>query len=370
MSRFARCNKVLYVEPSIDLRSFRQALRQTTFKWTDLWRDLKQNPVRQVRDNLYIFHSPIPISGRRPFDRMTRFIWKRHLASAMRKLGFHPPIVWLSRPNMVSLTTGFGATLVIYHVVDEYQAYLGEDREARRQQQVLEQRLLKSVGLVIVVSEKLLTAKRAFNEHTYLVPNGVDAQAYMQALHSHAPLPPDIAGLPKPVIGYSGLIAARLNLDWLHHLAIRRPDWSIALVGAVDDRRCADELVQLRQLKNVYFLGRKTIDQVPHYVRAFDVCLIPYRVDERAQHASPLKLYDYLATGKPIVTTDFAAAGQFKECVRIAGTQEEFVRQIAEALSEHDADLFRARQRIAVENTWDVRVEQLSAILQSRLAVG
>ena len=370
MSRFARRNKVLYVEPKVYLQKVRRQLRAGSLRCQDLGQEFRQGRVTQVRDNLYVYHSPtyVPISGRFPLDQVTWSLWNGLLKRTMRNLGLSEPIVWLSRPGMVNLVGGFNEKLVIYHVVDEYLSYLKDDDvEARRRQQVLERQMLKRVDLVIVVSENLLRAKRPFNKHTYLVPNGVDYRAYAQAVDSEEPPPPDIAQLPKPVIGYSGLIAARLDLALLEHIATIHPEWSLALVGAIDENHCAAELARLRLIDNVHFLGRKEIDQVPHYVQAFDVCLIPYRVNEHSENVSPLKLYDYMAAGKSIVTTDFPAADRFRDVVRIADSGEEFTRHIEEAVSENDPDLFSKRRRIAAQNTWEKRVGRLSRIIQSHL---
>jgi glycosyltransferase involved in cell wall biosynthesis len=365
MSRFAEQNKVLYVEPKTWFRDARQQWRAGTLGW----QALKQSRVTKAADNLYIYHSPvfIPISGRYPLDHITWFLWKALVRLTMRKLGFYEPIIWLSRPAMVNMIGSFDEKLAIYHIVDEYLSYSRCNVEARRRQQALERQMMGRVDLAIVVSESLLQRKLPLNEHTYVVPNGVDYQAYTRAMQGDEPSPSDIAHLPKPVIGYSGLIGARLDLSLLEHIAATHPEWSVALMGAVDNRGCDAELWRLREANNVHFLGRKEIARVPLYVQAFDVCLIPYQVGERAQNASPLKLYDYMAAGKPIVTTNFSVANQFKEVVRIADTQAEFLRYIEESLAEDGQDLFLKRRCIAAENTWDKRVEQLSNIVQSYL---
>ena len=241
MSRFARHNRVLYVEPKSWLKHVRYQWREGRLGWRDLWQDLRRDRVTRIGDNLYVYHSPtfLPISGRYPVDRVSWFLWSGLLRRNIRTLGIREPIVWLSRPGMVHLIGAFDEALVVYHVVDEYLSYCKDDGEARMQQQALERQMLEKADLVIVVSERLLQAKRAFNRHTYLVPNGVDYEAYAQALESGDPPPPDIAPLPRPVLGYSGLIADRLNLEVLRSVAATHPEWSLVLVGAVDDRRCA-----------------------------------------------------------------------------------------------------------------------------------
>lgn len=369
MSRFAKHNLVLYVEPKTYLKKARHQWRSGSLRWQDFWQDLKQNRVKHVKDNLYIYHSPIflPISGRHPLDKITWFLWKSFLKLTIQRLGLDKPIVWLSRPDMVNLTTGLNAQLTIYHVVDEYLSYTSNNVETQRWLETREQEMLRSVDIVIVVSENLFQAKKPFNQQTYIVPNAVNYQAYSKVLDNSIRLPSDIRLLPKPVIGYSGLVAARLDLALLQYIAKTYPEWSITLVGLVDNRKCATELNELRKMPNVHFLGMKQIDQVPNYVRAFDVCLIPYKVDERAQNSSPLKLYDYMAAGKPTVATDFAAAQLFKNLIYIAQSHQGFAHCIEKALAEDDRDLVLERQRIVAENSWEKRVEQISSIIKPYL---
>lgn len=370
MSRFAQRNRVLYVEPKFYLNQVRRQWREGCLHWRDLWQDVQRNRVAKAGDNLYIYRSPlfVPVSGRYPLDRASWALWRGLLKSTMRKLGFDEPIVWLSRPNMVDLVGALSERLLIYHIVDEYLSYCKDDTEARVRQRAQERQMLGKADLVIVVSESLLQAKRPFNSRTYLVPNGVDCQAYTRALESDEPPPSDIFQLPRPLLGYSGLIADRLDLDLLRYVATTHPEWSLVLVGAVDDRRCGAQLSALRQMANVHFLGQKEIDRVPYYIKGFDVCLIPYAVNERAQNASPLKLYDYMAAGKPTVTTDFPAARQFREVVRIASSCEEFAQYIAQALSEEGDRLSLRRRRIAAQHTWENRVDQLSELIRACLA--
>ena len=367
MSRFSELNKVLYVEPKITLKNLRNQLREGEL--ARFWQDLKQNRLTKVGEKLHIYHNPafIPISGRFPLDKITLFLWVMSLKLTLRKLRFERPIIWLSRPDMVDLVGRFNEKLLIYHVVDEYLSYSGLSEEQRHWLENIEKRMLNRADLVIVVSEKLYQAKRPFNKRTYLVPNGVDYQAYSAAIDSDEQVPIDIAHLPWPVIGYSGLISERLDLKLLYHLASVQPEWSIVLMGEIDARHCAQEIDKLRQIKNIYFWGRKEIGQVPSYVKAFDVCIIPYEMNKLAENVSSLKLYDSLATGKPIVTTDFPAAHQFKDVVRIADTKENFVHYVQESLTENDSDLLEKRRWIASQNTWEDRVKQISELIQSRL---
>jgi len=370
MSRFARCNRVMYVEPVKYLKQVRHLLfSQGSKRRKELFRLAKQNPITKGPNNLYIYRSPafLPVSGRFPFDRITWRAWKSLLRLTLRKLGFQTPIIWLSQPNMENLLGSFNEKLSIYHVVDEYSAYGELDAERQENVKIAEQQILKRADLVIVVSEKLRETKSIFNRHTYLVPNGVDYASYSNAINDDTQVPSDISQLPKPVIGYSGLISRRLDLDLIGYIAKSHPEWSIALIGEVNDGGCESELNKLEEMKNVYFLGNKKIDLVPHYIKNFDTCIVPYKLNEQTQNLSPLKLYDFMAMGKEIVTTDFPIARDFKDVLHIAESKETFVNCIVKTLSEKDKSLFAKRRQIAAQNTWEDRIDTLSNIIESHL---
>lgn len=251
--------------------------------------------------------------------------------------------------------------------MDEYLAYEGISTENRARVEASEQKMLKRADLVIVVSKKLFQSKGSFNKHTYLVPNGVDYASYDRALHSNDPVPADIAQLPKPIIGYSGLISARLDLDLIQDLANTYPDRSFVLMGSVDSRWCEDDMQKLMLMSNVHFLGMKKIDMVPLYVASFDVCIVPYKISKETENLSALKLYDFMAAGKPIVTTNFPAVKEFKDVVYVADSKENFIHCVDKAFQENDDSLSLKRKQMASQNTWDHRVMQLSQVIKGYL---
>ena len=369
MSRFARKNKVMYVEPIYSMYRFRQQQQRERQGIIDFWQACRKARVSKAADNLFIYHSPmfVPIFGRFPLDKISWWVWNLLFKQTMKRLGFTKPIIWLSRPNMSCFIGNFKEKLIIYHVVDEYLSYGEMDVERRAKLEKLEQQVLEKADLVIVVSEKLHATKSVFNKHTYLVPNGVDYASYSKALTDDTPMPSDISQLPKPVIGYSGLISRRLDLGLISYIAKSHTEWSLVLIGEVNDGGCESELNRLREMKNVYFLGIKEITQVPHYVRVFDVCIVPYKLNEQTQNLSPLKLYDFMAMGKEIVTTDFPIAREFKDILHIAESNDSFVNCIKEALAENDEALFTKRRQIAAQNTWEKRVGKLSEIIKYHL---
>jgi glycosyltransferase involved in cell wall biosynthesis len=369
MSQFARHNRVIYVEPVFSIFKLRTYLRQGVKGLKELWKEAARPRLKKTEENVYIYRSPlfVPIFGHFPLNKISWWTWNKLLKNTMKNLGFSKPIIWLSQPNHTNFIGNFDQKLVIYHVVDEYLAYPGVTSEGRIAIERSEKQLLEIADLVIVVSEKLLKTKGVYNQHTCLVPNGVDYKSYEKARLDNGPLPTDIDQLSRPIIGYSGLISRRLDLDLLEQIATKRPAWSLALIGMVNDRGCEPQLERLRQMENIHFLGAKDINLVPYYVKAFDVGIIPYSINEETESLSALKLYDFMAVGMPIVATYFPAVREFERLVYVASSKDHFIQCIQEALIEKNAGKISERRMVASQNTWDKRVLQISSIINSRL---
>jgi len=264
---------------------------------------------------------------------------------------------------MVDLPGYLPAKLTIYHIVDEYSGYGTPSEEKRKKILDKEAELLRTSDAAIVVTPSLLELKSAHNSNTHLVPNAVDFSAYA---HCHAAVPDDMRNIPSPIVGYTGLIAARLDLEMLISAAEAKTDWSFVFIGTVNDDQCKEQMDKLRDIANVHFLGQKPIADTPNYVSHFDVCTIPYADNLRAQHASPLKLYEYAAASKPIVATDFSAAREFGGHVVIVRNVNEFIAACDSCLDlDPSSPSIIENRHFAEENTWEKRVEQVSDIIRS-----
>jgi glycosyltransferase involved in cell wall biosynthesis len=363
MSRFAEHNNVWYVEPPAMLRDLFGMQRKGVSSPPPLHSRL----VSRDPSGVNIFHGPwwLPITGRAPFKSISNRLFLSVLARTARSGSGRRPIVWLSRPAMVDYLEHLDAELTVYHVVDEYSGY-GQPSISEIKFDSKEIELLRKSDTVIVVTPTLFDAKSPYNLNTHVVANAVDFDAYSQP---GLKTPEDMRALEGPVIGYSGLIAARLDLQLLQEAATQRPHWNFVFVGTVNSENCEPALQALSAMPNVYLLGNKPVHEVPHYVQRFDVCVIPYVLNLRAQHSSPLKLYEYAAASKPIVASDFTAARTFDGHVRIAGDTEEFISACEAALLlERSGIEITENRRIAANNTWDHRVEQISGILGNMVA--
>ena len=169
-----------------------------------------------------------------------------------------------------------------------------------------------------------------------------------------------------PILGYSGHTSSRLDLPLLHALAVARPAWQFVFAGSVSDAGCVDELAALRALPNVHFLGLLPVEQVPQFTAACDVGLIPYRVNDETRAISSLKLYEFLAAGKPVVSARVPAAEEHADIVFVVNSSvEAWIAGIEAALASNgDSSAAAARQRVAAANTWDDRVEQISVLVR------
>jgi glycosyltransferase involved in cell wall biosynthesis len=285
------------------------------------------------------------------------------LRNAMKQLGFRDPILWMFAYNAKPLVGKLGETKSIYFCNDAFSLLV--DSKALQQRVVtLEQGLLGSVDTVFTVSEKLSEEKALFHLPVHTIHHGVDIRMFRESLK--APRPADMpAG--SPVIGYSGVIRYMIDLEMIKFLAEQRPGWKFVMVGPVTESgaKFYGQIEALKLLPNVHFLGSKRAEDLPPYINAFDVCLLPYVLGEvSTYYAAPLKFYEYLAAGKPVVST--VGPRQYdRNVVLNCVTKEEVLTAIQEALSKNSPELAAQRMSIAAENSWEQRFHQIDGILST-----
>ena len=363
MSRLARRNRVLFVEPRPYLRQVLRAREPRA-----------SGPrLRHLQDGLHIYRPPqsAPVSGRQPLKALFDARRRRSLLEAMARVGMCRPILWLCRPWQADVVGRYNERLLIYHVVDQYAAYEEEFADqvgGERLQAIaaLDEKMVRQADLTIVTSPALLEAKRGLSPHVHLVRNGVDIAAFAAALSAPSPPPADIAALPAPIVAIAGVVNEKINLALLRDLARARPQWSLAFIGPVSLRFDKHQLEWL-DLPNVHFLGHKPVEMLPHYIAASHVCLMPYKINEWTHHIDPLKMYEYLAAGKPVVSTDIPSARAFSPPLQIAHDTAGFVSGVETALTEASDTQSEAARRLASLHSWEERVEQISALVEEAL---
>ena len=366
MSLFARCNQVLYVEEIPRLKKVVKKVRQGTLSVSDF----KRPPVRQVAESLFVFQYPLlGAHNNRPVLRyLTDWARRSALKKTLTSLKVEKPIVWIHRPEMVDMIDELPDwSMLIYHVVDEYSAYGGQSSASRQRTAEREQKLMEIADVVVVVSDELYKSKSPYNPNTYLVRNGVNFDAFDRALKDDF-LPHVFQTIPQPRLGYSGSIGDRLDFEMLTEVALHHTDWSLVFLGADNvSPRARKQWEALKSLPNVYELGPVSADQVPYFVKGFNVGLMPYIQNNFSHNISPLKLYDYLAAGLPIACIDIPAVQDFAAHIHIAKNPQDFACALKSALADSSEERKRERIDLAKQNTWEARVDQLSKIIERHL---
>jgi glycosyltransferase involved in cell wall biosynthesis len=272
--------------------------------------------------------------------------------------GLRDPITWFVLPHLAPVVGRVGERLSVYYCIDDYSALPDVNEEAIR---ALDAETTRRADLVFVASDTLLAAKKALNPQTQVSPHGVDVDHFARARNGAAP-PADLAGLPRPVVGFFGLIEKWIDLDLVDYLAGQRPGWTFVMIG-----RVAVPPEQVPRRPNVRFLGPRPYETLPEYGGQFDAAIIPYHRNRQVMHSNPLKLREYLAMGKPIVAVSTPEIDKYADVVRVAHTREEFLGHLDAAVADRSPEEARRRVARVAPESWDARLRSVLAVVERRL---
>lgn len=292
-------------------------------------------------------HHPAAVAGWLNRARLQRAM------GILRGRGAQRIIYYIWRPQFAWALQMPGACGSLYHVVDEY-SFSADDPPVSRE----EAALMRTVDRVIVHSPGLMEKRGGFNPATVRIPNGVDFTAFA----SPRSIPADLASIPRPRIGYVGILKKTLDLPLLCELARRHPTWSFVLVGL--NHLTADAEAALREHSNLHLLGMRSHAEVPAYVQHMDVCTLPYVLDGYTKYIYPLKLHEYLATGRPVVASPIRALQEYNGVITLARTAEDWSAALTAALCPVDPREQERRIRVARAHDWDLLVGQIAGLIQ------
>jgi glycosyltransferase involved in cell wall biosynthesis len=295
---------------------------------------------------------------------LAQFTFEQRLRRAQRLLirrGCQKTILYLWFPDFGPALHSIPFDLSCYHIEDEY-SFSPVERPVSE----TERRLIAAVDQVFVVSPGLFEKKGKINPHTVIVPHGVDYRAYATPLAE----PGDLTPIPHPRIGYTGFLKRQLDWALLVQLAQQRPEWSFVFVGPqAPHREVTDAIRTLARLSNVYFLGAKTTHDLTAYPQHFDVCIMPYVLNDYTKYIYPLKLQEYLASGRPVVGSPIRSLQEFAHVLTLARTTDEWLQALRDSLAPHSysAEQIEARRRVACEYDWEQVVQNIARVLCLRL---
>jgi glycosyltransferase involved in cell wall biosynthesis len=349
----ARGHRVLYVESPTHLLTFARRIPSSVARAMACL-----GPPAEVEPNLFVYTPPVVLPYFQRFDfvnNLNAALLAPCVKRAVKHLGLVDPLLWVYPPYAAPLVERLGCGFVIYDCVDEWSSFTGLlKRETVARQ---EARLLKNADVVFVTSSALEESKRPLAARLRLVPNAAEFEHFSKAVNEELETPDELRDLPRPILGFIGGVQYWLDLELLEHVAVCRPEWSLVLVGPVGRLAKVDGL---RSLQNCHLLGLRPYEQLPAYLKAFDVCLNPFKVDETSRSVSPLKLFEYMAAGKRVVSTDMPEVRAFEGLVSIARDRNEFVDLIECELADI-ANAKRTEQIIseAQKHTWEKRFETI-----------
>jgi glycosyltransferase involved in cell wall biosynthesis len=356
MSRLARENRVLFVE-SLGLRQPQLAGRDLARIWRRLRRGFAA--PRKV-DGLHVL-SPLVL----PFHRYgaVRAINHRVLPAlvrrAVRRLGLDRPILWAYVPQAEILIDALEPSLVVYHCVDDIAAQPGIDAVSFR---AAEERFAGRADLVLASSPALATRLRMISSNMLDAPNVADIELFTSAL-TPGPLDGGMAALPSPRIVFTGaIVATKLDISLLLALARARPKWSFAFVGPVGPGDPRTDVSALADEPNVHLLGPRPYAELPLVLRAADAGLIPYRRNQLTDSIFPMKVYEYLAAGLPVVATPLPALADLAD-VATAPDAQGIAELLDEALGGDNPDRRADRSHAAASHSWERRLEEIATAI-------
>jgi glycosyltransferase involved in cell wall biosynthesis len=360
MSRLAqKGHRVLYVERQVGP----EHLGRDPFirkKKLSSWR---QPSLINRSKNLWLLNPPLMLPGRYYFDGINRANQNR-LANAIHRtiedLSFAHPVLWVYPPHSEPLVGSFNEILSIYHCIDYFPA--GTKGRKRSLIEKQENDLLKRVDIIFTHAQALKAHfEQLISKQVHLLPSAADMTLLQSIYHVH----PDIQAIPSPRIGIIGTFDARINSDILNQIALSHTEWHLLLVGRV--RPGFPHLTQLRERKNIHFLGNRPYAEIPLFMAGCAIFLAPYVMNERTQYINPLKIYEYLATGKPVITSPLPEIQNLKPIVSFAENSKEFIDLIKLALSGDTEEKQQARRKQAQSYDWDQRVDYILQIIQKEL---
>jgi glycosyltransferase involved in cell wall biosynthesis len=338
MSRFAAEHRVVFVEEPVYTRE-------------DAFLE-RRSPARNIE--VLRPHTPVKVGG---FHDDQVPVMGRLLEDFLRHHNIRPDVAWLYTPMALPLARRVDARRVVYDCMDELAAF----RNAPRQLVQREQALLHVADLVFTGGPSLYRSKRDRHHAVHCFPSSLDREHFARARRL-APHPAQ-AHLPRPRLGYYGVIDERMDLALLGALAQARPDWQIVMVGPfakVDPKN-------LPRHANIHWMGQRSYEDLPRFLAGWDVCLMPFALNEATRHISPTKTPEYLAAGRPVVSTALTDVVElYGDVVRIARDHAEFIAHCASALEEGEPARMRRERRaeeLLASQSWDRTVERMRALI-------
>lgn len=341
-------------------------LRKPSMNKKDLRRIFKRlvkalRPPKMVQDNIWVW-SPItlPWNNYRCVRTINRAYFKFFLSFWSKIYGFKRPWLWTYNPISTEYIDPADFNKTIYHCVDEIKAQPGMPIEILERE---ERVLLSKSDIVFVTAPKLKENRIKWNDNIHYFSNVADFTHFNRAVVEEFEKPSELQGMDGPIIGFIGAISSyKVDFSLLSKLAETKPSYNIVIIGLVGEGDPSTNIETLTKHKNIHLLGPKDYAILPIYLKFFDVALLPNHINEYTDNMFPMKFFEYLAAGKPVVSVNLKAIQEFNDVVKIGTTQEEFIECIDQVLAGNVADL-NARLNLAQKYTYKSRMDKMLRLI-------
>ncbi len=354
MHRLADQNAVLFVE-SLGLRRPQLASRDLSRMARRLLAGLRG--PREI-DGLHVI-SPlvIPLHRHAAVRAFNQILLRALVRRATRRLGMTDPVLWAYVPQAEMLMQTLKPSLIIYHCVDDIAAQERIDGASFKE---AEERFAKSADIVLASSKPLAQRMRQLSENVIYAPNVADVDLFARALQP-GPVDAALQALPSPRIVFTGaIVSIKVDFDMVVALARLRREWSLVLVGPIGPGDPTTDVSPLRAEPNIHLIGHRPHDRLPEVLRGADVGLIPYLINRLTSSIFPMKVYEYLAAGVPVVATPLPSL-QGVSGIATAADAAGIAAAIEQALAASGEQHRRERSEQASKHSWDKRLDEIGA---------
>jgi len=334
---------------------------------------LKHNRKPRVEADGVMFYRPLTLGTygtnfKFPFlAKIDRILVKSQINKVIKKLNLteYIKITYINKVQQYYLMNLLECNCQIYEVTDEYLVQPGESKvdiakSQTRKIKHAEATILSQANIVFASSANLCESRKLLNNNTYYIPNTADFHHFNKSTYPATIVPTEVLKIAKPRLGYIGNINELIDIELLDEILNQNNNYSIILIGNINGKKKFKNSLQFTKFlarPNVHYLGYKDYSKLPDYLKGIDICLLPFKNCEWMQNSFPNKIFQYMASGKPIVSTDFPAIRSAAKFAYIASDKCQFIEYLKEALREYDPIKIQNRINYAKANSTEARAK-------------
>lgn len=306
--------------------------------------------LQRVKEGFWVFTPvAVPIGRSELLGRLHDLFLLFQLRLLMLCFHIRRPIVFATTPMYGRIIGRLRGKPTIYYYSDDYAAY--REIKHKRKIEQLDMLTLAAADHVFCASLAITERVSKRGRQAHYLPHGVNFKLFNGALTTERAKPWDLAGIPKPIIGYFGSLTDSNDIELIEYLALSRPNYSIVLIGSA-----TSDYDRLKTIPNIYLLGQKRHAEVPYYGKHFDVCFMGWKNTEWIERCSPLKTMEYLALGKPVVSLPIRElTSAYQDVVEVASNKQEFVKLVDYSLRSDSLERRTERVEFVRHQTWEDR---------------